>query len=795
MAGTIKEYFDYCIDRLDVGEHFCVTFFDDKKNGSEFSKEVYVTSYDNLKIGDLIKEFNEDQAYGCHFALNSLTKAKRCNDNVCRILNIGIDIDGGVGIEDYNKVKSDVYISGIKSSVESESKNGYHIIIPVDLKVSEHQVVIKYLKYLKDKVCSNVDLDLKKLSGMLRAPGTTHHKGDPFKLKIISFDPLSNADVIKNTDIIKKIVASLPEDEKPMVGSTRSAQKPSRNLGNEVFFSSILNDKKLHDYLSGTSNINKSSIFFKNLGIYCKLANSPEMTEKAKELIKQCGHKAAQLNSWINNSMNEVNYLEIAKWVNQHKLKPLLPLIDDQLDGENFFMMQYSFYYFDGEKGKSRFFLCSGDSNIGNLHDKIQLVETLDIEAVEQGLDMFDIFDVPNSSTTTDRNGGSSEKDLTYTAMMQILTTNVHKYLKKYNLLKKVQCLGYKPTNEREFIFQKRKYLNIYNPSKFSMMPITKPPHEFPCIEKHLRHLCVNDENYDYFNKWLAHILQYPSKKLPTAIVFMGAHGTGKGKFVEWVIRPLFGDTNIKLINQDLIKSGFADYVEGSQLIVADEITLNQERYREVCHKVKSYVSEEQADIGLKHKDAKPIRNYSHWIFTSNHEFPLFIEEGDRRYTVIEQTHPIPKKIINASAPDANNERYKTELYHYYCYLKSLKVGFTDVGVPLETESKQAIINESIANSYKFIEDIRSHETFKNFCTENIDFSIEEDGTVSVERLYQLFTLWCKNNGYKASGKRKFTGDLKRKYNLVSEQRKIDNENRKRYDVNEIMKKGIKEFV
>ena len=70
------------------------------------------------------------------------------------------------------------------------------------------------------------------------------------------------------------------------------------------------------------------------------------------------------------------------------------------------------------------------------------------------------------------------------------------------------------------------KTVNIYRPSKY-MLANPKVGY-FPCVEKVLRHICVEDETYEHFLKWMAHIVQFRTKT-QTAWIFQGCEGCLSG--------------------------------------------------------------------------------------------------------------------------------------------------------------------------------------------------------------------------------------------------------------------------
>jgi hypothetical protein len=174
--------------------------------------------------------------------------------------------------------------------------------------------------------------------------------------------------------------------------------------------------------------------------------------------------------------------------------------------------------------------------------------------------------------------------------------------------------------------------------------------------------------------------------------------------------------------------------------------------------------------ISRKFKNEISCKNYSHWIFTSNNENPIKIEDGDRRYSVFYSTK---LKGGGKKASEFVQELEKNldfELKEYISYLKSLKVEFWEVHEPIMTDAKLNILDLNKNTVDKFKEHLNTYNNLKNvfevYNKENITYctltnSLGEE-TINTELVYLLYLAYCKRFNEKGIfNKNSFTRKLK----------------------------------
>lgn len=141
-----------------------------------------------------------------------------------------------------------------------------------------------------------------------------------------------------------------------------------------------------------------------------------------------------------------------------------------------------------------------------------------------------------------------------------------------------------------------------------------------------------NETYYQYVWKWLAKLIQKPHEIPEVAILLMGLQGTGKGVFAKGV-GTLFGQHFLQLDSTERLLGNFNNHMKNAVYIFADESIWGGNR--KDLGKLKAMISEAITTLEPKGKDVVTIRNYRHFIFASNEEWPVALDPDDRRFFVL----------------------------------------------------------------------------------------------------------------------------------------------------------------
>lgn len=163
------------------------------------------------------------------------------------------------------------------------------------------------------------------------------------------------------------------------------------------------------------------------------------------------------------------------------------------------------------------------------------------------------------------------------------------------------------------------------------------PPMEGDCslITDHIRDVwCSGDKDlYNWVITWLAQIIQRPGDKPPSALVLLGPPGTGKSVIFEHGISRILGPMYWKSANREDIVGKFNAHSAGKLLTLAEEVLFAGDKRG--MQLLKDRISSTSIDIEPKGVDKFQIPSYTRYVFTSNNEHALHLENNDRRFCVL----------------------------------------------------------------------------------------------------------------------------------------------------------------
>ena len=145
-----------------------------------------------------------------------------------------------------------------------------------------------------------------------------------------------------------------------------------------------------------------------------------------------------------------------------------------------------------------------------------------------------------------------------------------------------------------------------------------------------------NEELYEFILNWYAYILQNPAGKTESVLLITGKQGTGKNVFTNVLCELMnkYADRNIT--NLDSVVGKFNAAIENMKLIVCNELS-SVETNKFLNHDIlKSIITEKETNINQKNMPVRKIENVVNLIMVSNNFDSVKIEQGDRRYVVIE---------------------------------------------------------------------------------------------------------------------------------------------------------------
>ena len=251
--------------------------------------------------------------------------------------------------------------------------------------------------------------------------------------------------------------------------------------------------------------------------------------------------------------------------------------------------------------------------------------------------------------------------------------------------------------------------------------------------------ICSGDEDsIKYIHGWIARALQNPLKKNKTALVIKDVNqGTGKSWFAETVahLHGKFGNGNVG--NMKTICGDFNASIDNQTLIVVNEVNDVDNSVYYNGDKLKTLITEDEIEIERKGIDAEKRRIFANFIFVSNNEMPIRVDDKDRRYMILRPSAVHGKDDHEYWSDDFYNlkddETFLSQLYSYYM---NLDIGYYNPKAIPVTIAKEEIIEQARPRIHDFIID-------------NYDLLVKG---WAKDYAFDEYMLWCKRNNYQNPG-------------------------------------------
>jgi hypothetical protein len=217
-------------------------------------------------------------------------------------------------------------------------------------------------------------------------------------------------------------------------------------------------------------------------------------------------------------------------------------------------------------------------------------------------------------------------------------------------------------------------FLNIFTGLEIPREQSVKNKTQAQLVIDHILNIwCLGDANACKFVLcWMAFLVQNPGVKTDTAICLFGQQGAGKGVILE-LLAQILGKRYYFLTND--VGQIFGDYqpsaLRTNLLLFLDECTYNGDKRQ--ASKIKCDITAPTRFINEKWLSGETFSNHSNFVFASNEESFIRVEEQDRRY------FPLTCNNKYAGIQNAESKLYFTNLrsvdprhFAYYLYHLSL---------------------------------------------------------------------------------------------------------------------------
>ena len=164
--------------------------------------------------------------------------------------------------------------------------------------------------------------------------------------------------------------------------------------------------------------------------------------------------------------------------------------------------------------------------------------------------------------------------------------------------------------------------------------------------------LCAGSESdYQWLEKFLAHMIQKPWEKPEVAIILLGGQGVGKGMFYR-LLKRVWPYTVLQVHDVDEVVGHFNGGLERNYGVWLDEALFTHDR--KSMGKLKAVISEEELRINEKFQPRRTIKSHHRIFAASNNEHFGNIAVKDRRFFILgvsdchQQDHDYFKQYVGA---------------------------------------------------------------------------------------------------------------------------------------------------
>lgn len=257
----------------------------------------------------------------------------------------------------------------------------------------------------------------------------------------------------------------------------------------------------------------------------------------------------------------------------------------------------------------------------------------------------------------------------------------------------------------------------------------------------HIKHIFCsgNDEQFDYFIKWIAHMFQKPYEKPGVAIVIKSGQGFGKG-LLTTMLQKIVGDNyTIRVSDSNQVAGGFSGHMNNKILINLDEATWGGDKKSQ--GRLKALITEQRLTLEAKHKNADEIDHFGRFLITTNSSYPVPIEIDDRRFFVPDVVQAKPSREVFKELVKINSS--ENALKHIFRYFLMVDLeDFLFEEFP-HSETRKSLQKESVNHNDIYtafmLACYEGEEAATALCQQNI----------SASQLYECFNEWKSHSAFK----------------------------------------------
>jgi len=265
-------------------------------------------------------------------------------------------------------------------------------------------------------------------------------------------------------------------------------------------------------------------------------------------------------------------------------------------------------------------------------------------------------------------------------------------------------------------LFEESEYM-VKDYSTLPTLPLDEAVAELKNRCKVIYEIMINifgDKEYlERFINWIAYVLQERKKSYTAWLVTSNVQGIGKDLMFIRMLMPLFGDKQSQLMNGSRIAKNFNKidmncYLRGyNEVFSAGNVKENLHRKESL----KDLITAPYQSIEIKGVDTFQTNNFMNFILFSNSQHPIFLDDEDRRFSVIRNENAV--KVSELSI--YRGEKYlepdiEKELSDFADIIFTLKYNREFANTPIETEAKDRLKSLSKDEYEEFAEKLKAKD-------------------------------------------------------------------------------------
>lgn len=280
-------------------------------------------------------------------------------------------------------------------------------------------------------------------------------------------------------------------------------------------------------------------------------------------------------------------------------------------------------------------------------------------------------------------------------------------------------------------------------------------------MHKHIRDTLCNGDTaaFNYIDRWIAYMIQYPALRPDTAPLFVAEQGVGKDLFGSFVGSLLGGEYTLNFDNIDCFFSNFNIEQRGKIFIRLNEISDKGAAFNK-HDRFKGEITKEHSRIEPKGVDPYRVRHTGHYMCFSNKENCVYVENSDRRFAMIKSNneHANDHAYFKPLLAEAKNKDFIKAAFDYYANMDLSDFNVRKIPIT-KFKEEQKIANLPVP--LKFVLDI-------------IRGDVKVPTYVNMKTLHNIhFDQWCSDGKYKCTNIGVFKAQLA-KIGMVIERPYLD---------------------